>query len=245
MNREIVVSPFDAILVPRGQEYRAVCRGLRRLEGKLSNKTIDRPQIIAIPLGMKAVTEFFAARTIVDVCQKQQPKLLLLGLAGGLSPLHRVGDVVIYQDCLYATDDRNYQFQECDRNLTVLLQQNLGSKARSVRGLTSKYLVCTAAEKQLLASLYPASVVDMEGFSLLASLRLSGVSVAMIRVISDDYSQSIPNINLCFRENGSINYQLLAIAFIKQPFAAQRLIRNSLKSLSILERVTETIWNDC
>jgi Phosphorylase superfamily len=232
MNSGVAALPFDAILVPQGQEYQAVCRGLKVIN-------VSKPMVIAIPLGMKAVEEFFRVRSIAVLCQKKQPKLLLMGLAGGLSSQHRVGDIVIYQDCIRPLSRSNYQSQQCDRDLTALLQQNLGKKVRLVRGLTSSHLIHTAQEKQELDRLYPASVVDMEGFSLLSSLSSTGASIAMIRVIGDDFSQDIPDLTMSFRENGSINPFLLAIALGKQPFAAQRLIANSLQALSILEQFTK------
>jgi hypothetical protein len=237
MNAEVADLPFDAILVPQGQEYKAVCRGLKAIHN-------NKPRVIAIPLGMKAVREFFQTRSIVDLGQKEQPKLLLMGLAGGLSSQHRVGDIVIYQNCIHPLSRSDYQSQQCDRNLTDLLQQNLDNNVKLVTGLTSSYLVHTAKAKQELDCLYPASVVDMEGFSLLSILEFTSSSVAIVRVISDDFSQNMPNFTISFTENGSINPLLLAIALIKQPFAAQRSIVNSLQALSILEQTTARIFSN-
>lgn len=236
MNSEVADLPFDTILVPQGQEYKAVCRGLKAIK-----RNQPKPQVIAIPLGMKAVEDFFQTRSIVNICQTKQPKLLLMGLAGGLSSQHRVGDIVIYQNCIQPISGSDYLSQQCDRNLTALLQQNLGSNVKLVTGLTSSYLVCTVQTKQELDRLYPASVVDMEGFSLLSSLESTDASIAIVRVISDDFSQEIPNLTKSFRDNGGINPYLLAIALIEQPFAAQKLIVNSLQALAILERTTTEI----
>jgi hypothetical protein len=240
MNLTLATLPFDAILVPQGQEYQAVCRGLQRIEG-------NKPLVIAIPLGTKATREFLQQNSIVPLWQQGKPRLLLMGLAGGLSPQHRVGDVVIYRECLYAKDRDSYISQQCDRNLTALLQENLGNKAMLVSGLTSDRLIYTAREKQLLDSLYPASVVDMEGFSLLEFLAsndiYAGVAATIVRIISDDCYEDIPDFTISFTENGGINPLLLAVALLKQPFIAQKTIRNSLQALSILSRVTEEIFS--
>jgi hypothetical protein len=240
MNSTLATLTFDAILVPQGQEYKAVCRGLQRIEGK-------KPQVIAIPLGTKATREFLQQHSIVALCQQEKPRLLLMGLAGGLSPQHRVGDAVIYRECLYAKDRDSYISQQCDRNLTALLQENLGNNATTVSGLTSDRLIHTAREKQLLAFLYPASVVDMEGFSLLEFLASNGVyagaTATIVRIISDNCHENVPDFTISFTENGSINPLLLAIALLKQPFLAQKTIRNSLRSLSILTQITEDIFS--
>ena len=78
----------------------------------------------------------------------------------------------------------------------------------------------------------------MEGFAALEVLKSAGVAVAMVRVISDDCYHDLPDIEGAITSEGNIEPLPLAIAFLRQPLAAVRLIRGSLQALKILEQVT-------
>jgi nucleoside phosphorylase len=212
---------IDVIFVPQGAEYQAVCKGLA------SRKSA--PEVIAIPMGVNAVNNFLKKP---DFAGK---RVLLMGLAGSLSPQHQIGDVVIYQSCLYIANNSQLLTKNCDTELTQLLQQNLNAKL--VKSLTSDRLIYDVKEKQKLAKIYDVNVVDMEGIAILNKFN----SVAILRVISDNFNDNLPDLNLAINEEGKLDELKMAIAFLHQPISAIKLIKNSLKALKKLTKVTENL----
>lgn len=212
---------IDVIFVPQGAEYQAVCKGLAS-----SNSP---PKVIAIPMGITPVTNYLKNYAFTD------KKVLLMGLTGSLSPAYQVGNVVIYQSCAYIANNAQLLTKNCDTELNQLLQQNLNTKL--VKGLTSDRLIYDAKEKQKLAQIYDVNVVDMEGIAILNKFN----SVAILRVISDNYNDNLPNLNSAISEEGKLDELKMAIAFLKQPFAAIKLIKNSLKALKNLTKITENL----
>ncbi|NEP61216.1 MAG: phosphorylase [Symploca sp. SIO2G7] len=245
--------PINTILVPQGAEYQAVCRGI-------SQTNAPQPQILAIPIGGKSVTCYLAKwQKSEQFPTHPQPKVLLMGLAGSLSPQYHLGDMVLYQDCLYPanqfkqslpTSDRQLQLDSptlpstiaTDTELTTLVQHHLPERADLVKGLTSDRIIWSSSEKRQLGQSYQAAVVDMEGYAVLEVLYSMGVAVAMLRVISDDCYYDIPDLNFAINPDGKLKSLPLAMGMIRQPLAATRLIRGSLKGLRVLQQVTASLF---
>ncbi len=219
--------PVDRILVARGAEYQAVCRGLNRMVG-------IKPSIVAIPVGTKPLVRFLQQLPLTS-----ESRVLVMGLCGSLLPRYQVGEIVLYQDCL--DDSDTTLVQPCDRSLTALLEKHLPKKSL-VRGLTSDRVICSALEKQKL-SLLGADVVDMEGFAALEILTQAGIPVAMLRVISDDCHHNLPDLTAAFNADGILQPLPLAVAMLKQPLAAVRLIRGSLQGLKVLQQTTTLLFS--
>ncbi|HEY9702744.1 MAG TPA: phosphorylase, partial [Allocoleopsis sp.] len=182
---------FKAVLVPKGAEYQAVCQGL---------KTVKSPPVIfPIPIGVKPVT------TYLQNWQKHHTidRLLIMGLCGSLHPKYHIGDIVIYQDCLY-----NDQRISCDRPLTNYVLSKL-PKAHLVTGLTTDKVISQTKEKIRLGDKYQADVVDMEGYAALDLLGAK-VHISIVRVISDNCDYNIPDITLAINSQG--NLQTLKLA---------------------------------
>jgi nucleoside phosphorylase len=133
--------------------------------------------------------------------------------------------------------------QSCDPELTDWVHRKLKERVVTGVGLTSDRLIYSATEKRHLGQLYGADVVDMEGFSALEVLSRAGVAVAMLRVISDDCHHNIPNLTSAISPEGSLQPLPLAIALLRQPIAATRLISGSLGSLQVLQDVTAFLFN--
>lgn len=227
---------FDAILVPQGAEYQAVCRGL----GK---NFANRPSVVPIPVGPKALTAYLQQwLTTWDFPENRQPRILLMGLCGSLSPRYRLGDTVLYLDCTY-TNDSERASQECDRKSTMSINYTLNS-SYLVRGLTSDRIIWSALEKSYLGKIHQAEVVDMEGFAALKVLNKVGIAVTMIRVISDECHQDIPNFNIAFSADGSFDSFGLAFAMLQKPRAAAKLIGGASRGLKTLEGVTKKVFSN-
>ncbi|MDZ8183463.1 MAG: phosphorylase [Nostoc sp. ChiSLP02] len=222
--------PHDIILVPQGAEYQAVCRGLRGVTGFI-------PTVLPIPIGMKALLQYLQESSENKQFLAPQSRVLILGLCGSLSDRYTVGDVVLYQNCLYQ-DKR----QECDRSFTAELRSVLPNPHSPVNALTSDRVISSAAEKRRLNENLAVDVVDMEGFTALEFFNAAGVAVAMLRVVSDDCQHDIPDLTAAIDSDGSLRPLPLTMTMIRQPIAAARLIRGSLTALKVLEKMTNSLF---
>jgi nucleoside phosphorylase len=246
----------QTILVARGAEYKAVCRGLSRVKP-------PKPLVMPIPMGSKPLIQYLERSQQTDYLLKgSPPSVLVMGLCGSLSPQLAVGDVVLYEACVYASSETTPRLQSCDSEallrlrsisesssvsadceLTGLLQDKLGERVSLVQGLTSDRVICSAPEKRHLGQLYNAQVVDMEGFAALEVLSRAGVAVAMVRVISDDSQHNLPDLNSTISSDGSPQPLPLAMNMIRQPIAAIHLIRGAIYGLRVLQNVTNRLFS--
>ncbi|NEP32727.1 phosphorylase [Moorena sp. SIO3B2] len=244
MNLSQLTIPVTIILAPQGGEYQAICRGINQITGR------PLPVILSIPIGAEPVTKYLETwlQTTTSLSQHSLPKILLMGLCGSLSPNYSVGDIVVYNDCVAI--DRNQDrskpllVQQCCSQLTSLVQQQLGNKANLVRGLSSDRIIWSSLEKRQLGQSYQADVVDMEGFATLSVLNPKGFAVAMVRVISDDSDYNIPDLTPAISADGSLKPFPLAMGMLKQPIAATRLIRGSLRGLKVLEELSIRLFSN-
>jgi hypothetical protein len=62
-------------------------------------------------------------------------------------------------------------------------------------------------------------------------------------VISDEVSQSLPNLSKIYDTQGQLNAIALSLALGKKPIAGYRLIVSSLKSLKILNQITRKLFS--
>ncbi|WP_292707475.1 MULTISPECIES: phosphorylase [unclassified Nostoc] len=236
--------PINTILVAQGAEYKAVCRGLSGVTGSI-------PRVAAIPVGMKPLLKYLHASPENGQLMVPKSRVLIMGICGSLSDRYKVGDIVLYQDCVYQG-----KRLECDRTFTAQLHSPLPitpypqrgphlphSLPNLVKSMTSDRMIWSAAEKRHLGETLTADVVDMEGFTALEFFKASRVSVAMLRVVSDDCQHDIPDLTSAINSDGSLNPFPLAIAMLRQPLAATRLIRGSLTALKVLEQVTNLLFS--
>ena len=222
----------DVILVPQGAEYQAVCRGLTRV-------ATPKPLVMPIPVGPEPVTRYLERwQETGHSLNTPQPRVLLVGLCGSLSPDYKIGDIVLYQDCVYASNPSGKLLQTCNGDLTSWLHHKLKDKASLVRAITSDRLIYSVDEKRQLGQMYGADVVDMEGFAVSEILKKAGVAVAMLRVISDNCQHNIPDLSSALSSDGSLQTLPLAIGLLRQPLAATRLILGALRGLKVLQDVT-------
>ena len=221
---------IDIILVPQGAEYAAVRRGIGRATA---------PVIVPIPVGLVPLSRYLEAwqqRALLG------PKrtLLVMGLCGGLLPHQAIGDIVLYQGCIKCAAPST--ILPCDAAFTERLRA-IVAEATVVNAFTSDRLVWSAQEKHKLAQQHQAAVVDMEGFAALEALHQTGTTIAMLRVLSDNAQHDLPRLANAISADGTLRPLSLAWGMAQQPIAAARLIRGSLKGLTILQRVAAAIGN--
>ncbi len=232
-----IVKMIDTILVVQGQELKSVKRGL-------SCSLSVPPKLLPLPIGLTSVSRHLHQwQKKEDFCSQQPSNILVMGLCGSLSSQYMPGDIVIYDECVLL-DKSQLLRQKCNGVLTNKLQTNLPKKASLVRGLTSDHLIYKAEEKQLLGKNTGAAVVDMEGFAILNFCAKLSISVAMVRVISDDCHHDIPDLSSAITSSGNLRPLPLAIAMFRQPIAAWQLIRGASKGLQVLQQVTSCLFTD-
>jgi hypothetical protein len=107
-----------------------------------------------------------------------------------------------------------------------------------VKGLTCDRLIHTAAAKAQNRRLTGADVVDMESWVIIENFP----SVAIVRIISDNYEQSLPDLKSTLDNQGNLNPFSLALKMSQQPLASLELIRSSLKALGVLEKITTELF---
>lgn len=230
-------SPFpQIILVPQGAEYKAVCQGLSRVKS-------PKPIALPIPVGPKALTRYLEQwQQAEEYLQISPSRVLVMGLCGSLSPHLGVGDIVVYQNCVYQSSESAPLVRECDREFTTWLHHKLGEGMPLVRVYTSDRIIVSAEQKRHLAQTYDTQVVDMEGFAALDVLAQAGVAVAMVRVISDDSLHNLPNLSSALSPEGSLQPLPLALGMLQQPIASIRLVRGALHGLRVLRNVTNLLF---
>ncbi len=226
--------PIQAILVPQGAEYKAVCQGL-------NCAGVPPPPVLPIPVGPKPLTQYLErSQKTGQLCHKQL-RVLLMGLCGSLTSNYSIGDIVLYKSCVYQTDQPTPLSHLCDLELTSLIERKL-KITYSVKALTSDRLIWSATEKRQLGQQYATDVVDMEGFAALEVLSQAGVAVAMVRVISDDCYHDLPDLTAALSPDGFLRPLPLAIRMLQQPLAATRLIQGSLRGVRVLQEVTTHLF---
>jgi hypothetical protein len=218
--------PVNTILVPQGAEYKAVCRGLSGVSGSI-------PTVAAIPVGMKPLLKYLHQGQFLA----PKSRVLIMGICGSLSDRYTVGNIVLYQDCVYQG-----KLLECDRSFTTQLHSSLSEKVSLVKSMTSDRVIWSASEKRHLGETLAADVVDMEGFTAL-EFNAAEVSVAMLRVVSDNCQHDIPDLTPAINSDGFLKPFPLAVGMLRQPLAATRLIRGSLTALKVLEQVTNQLFS--
>lgn len=212
------------ILVCDGAEFKAVKKAFYN-HNLLKN-------IIPLPIGIKAVKKLLISKKI------PQTSVILVGLGGSLSPKYKVGNVLIYQSCSYIDKNDKIHTKYCDSTLNNWLQNKLN--VSSVKGLTVDNLIHSSSTKINLNKLSNAEVVDMESYEVMNYFK----SVSVIRIISDNYDDNLPDLNNAITPEGKLNNIKMAIEFIKKPLKAVKLINNALISLKVLEKVSKQLTID-
>ncbi len=205
-----------------------------------SASALPTPLVFPIPVGPQSLTRYLKKWQQAE-SHLSQPRVLLMGLCGSLTPRYSVGNIVLCQNCVYLSDASMLQ-TDSDPELTTQLSQDLRGKANLVQVLTSDRLIWSAQEKNHLGQKYGAEAVDMEGFAALDVLGQAGIAVAMLRVVSDDSKHDLPNLNSALSPDGVLQSLPLAIGMLRQPIAATRLIKGALQGLQVLQKVTTYLF---
>lgn len=218
------------IFVPQGAEYQAIVRGLKYYA--------NSPQILPIPVGIAPITSY-----LQNWWQKHdQDRLsfkavLLMGLGGSLSAELGLGQATLIQSCLKGENDQEITIRNSDPQLNAWIQQRLENKVPVFQCFTSDRVITKATEKQEFGKRFNCQVVDMEGWAVLDFFIEKQIPVSLLRVISDDVNQSLPDLSNTYDPDGNLKAIALTTALLQKPIAGLKLILGSLKALKQLEKL--------
>jgi adenosylhomocysteine nucleosidase len=165
--------------------------------------------------------------------------LVSFGMAGGLSPNLRPGDIVISSSVI-----SNSGKWEANISWSNALIDILKPEIKNVsRGLvfSSDNPITTPGEKAQHATAFNAEIVDMESQAVARAAGEAGVKFIIIRVVADTYDRVIPNwVMRGIREDGSVNMPAIVVGTIAHPWhipALSRLASDSRRAKKGLRRV--------
>ena len=236
-SKEKIRQSIDTILVPQGAEYQAVCKGLR---GNQSNF----PNVIAVPMTYEPLQDFLVNWLMSEAVQEHHISgVLMLGLAGSLSPKYPIGKLVIYQQCLRLNlSTQQVETYSSDGSLSSMLRKAMGAELSWVTGINSDRFIGSIADKIKLAQQYQADVVDMESTAAFAVFQKENIPITVIRAISDDIDHNMPDLGDAINAKGELAILPLALKLLANPSAALRLIRGSQKGLKALEKLVNDLF---
>lgn len=196
----------------------------------------------------------FAERLATHLAVASYDALLVIGLAGGLDPQIKTGNVVIYNLCFRAqsaSEESNSKEKRpvreenasavCDHDFsTRLFEKLLAAGLQCVRGagLTIKRVVIEAENKLALGARYGAAAVDMETYDVITACTRVGVPAAALRVVLDEANDDLPDFNRALGADGSTNVWRLLPALLVRPIITARFIFNLRRAMRALRMAT-------
>ncbi|MCW5971547.1 MAG: hypothetical protein KIT57_23815 [Blastocatellales bacterium] len=147
--------------------------------------------------------------------------VLIAGLGGALDPGLRRAQAVVCTRFIRAADGASIS---SDRELSERVAAALGAQ-RGV-GLTTDRVIVDAREKQRLYGRFGATVVDMESYGVLAVCARNRLPAAVLRVISDEAGEDLPDFNRVLLPDGGIDKGKLFGTLLGRPRAAWRFLQS-------------------
>lgn len=200
---------FDAIVVPRGAEARAVELGW----------PAAKPILRTVPAGGAA------GAALADVALPESA--LVLGVCGALDPTLRVGDTVVYARIADGAD-----VIELDPRLAQACAAACATVPVGAANVPA--VVGSVREKAAVRALTGAAVIDMEAASIARALHRRGVRVAMVRVVSDDAEGELPDLRDVYTPGGALRPLAFALTLARTPQRSLRFIAHVLQALRAL-----------
>ena len=170
------------------------------------------------PRQLRALLTVFDPTTIRGV--------ISFGIAGGLDPTLKSGDVVVATEVL-AGDTR--WLAGLPLNEETIARVALGR--RVVRGGLAgvEYVVAARALKAALRSATGAAAVDMESHIAAAYAAEAGLPFAALRVISDPASRAVPALAMAaIKPNGDIDLRKVLRGVVRNPATLRALVSTGI-----------------
>ncbi len=217
---------------------------LDRMPVKLARNNLAR-DIAVVQSGIGNENARHAASLVLEL---GAVRLASSGVAGGLDPALKTGDVVVATTVLTPRKGGSAYIMRCDERLSDAMSQRLETQGIEVkRGpvFTSAATLCSVGEKRRLFRETGASVVDMEAAGVVRAALASRASLVVIKVVCDQADTAIPDgLSDALRSDGSVNMLKVFRAVLKKPALSRRLITME-KEFAAATASLERCWNYC
>lgn len=166
------------------------------------------------------------ADRVIDAAARYEPHVgMVAGLAGGLKPEWRSGDVLVAESVGSPAQTETAQSDPRLFRLAVAC----GAKPAG-RFLTLLRIACTAREKSLLAEAGDAA--DMESLLLMPRLSRLGIPVVAVRAIADSAETDMPcDFEGAADDQGEIRTGKLLAQLVRRPQSLPGFVRLGVSSL--------------
>jgi adenosylhomocysteine nucleosidase len=211
-------------------------------DGAATGKRID-PRPVLIVTGLVQEARIAAGPGMTVICSSSDPQqlralltvfdpttirgVISFGVAGGLDPTLKSGDVVVATEVL-AGDAR--WLAGLALNEDVIASVALGGR-RIVRGRLAgaEQVVAARHVKAALHSETGAAAVDMESHIAAAYAAEAGLPFAALRVISDPASRALPPLAMAaIKPNGDIDLRKVLGGIVRNPLTLRALVSTGI-----------------
>ncbi|QUW01529.1 hypothetical protein J8C02_11595 [Chloracidobacterium sp. MS 40/45] len=184
-----------------------------------------------------------AQRALTALPPACRPLVAVFGIGGALSPALAVGDVVLGVHTRLVEGD---PLPGCPATLarTAARLTAAGFTVHQGDHLTTPQVVCHAAEKRRLHAQTTALVVDMESHAIARAAQRSELPLLLVRIISDDAQQDLPNLNAGLDPNYALRPLEMSATLLFHPLAAARFLRHLRQALLKLRQVADVCLTD-
>ncbi len=204
--------------------------------------TTDMPALLVVT-GLQRESSIAAGTGVATICSGGRPEILAqrlnaqqpplggvlsFGIAGGLSPDLKSGDVVIASHVLHG--DERYA---ADQRWHDAIARALGDQVRIKRGgiSGSAEVVTRAADKSMMHSQTGAIAIDMESHIAAAYAARHRLPFAAIRAIGDSSSRNLPELATnALRPDGSVDLRTVIGGVVRGPGQIPALIAAGIDS---------------
>jgi nucleoside phosphorylase len=229
-------SEFHAVAALISQRVVETSGQLRLSKGFIGSRPVSLVKTGIGAVGFIPQLEAHLARTGYDA-------LLIAGLAGGLNPGLKAGDVVIYDSCLSIAGPKDEVTSiACDSALVSSIEGGLracGFAPHLERGVTVGSMITESRAKTEMGARLGAAAVDMESFMVLASARRAGVPAAVLRVVVDEAGLDTPDFNAALTGGGRLVSWHLTRELMRRPHAAVRFMARLPKAHRTLRKALQ------
>ena len=202
-------------------------------------RKLCRPNLVFLQTGMGCEN---TERTLRILIRKQPVSAILgVGLAGALSSVLEIGDLVVGQEI------RGPSLIVPPATLANVAQQTQANGLRIHRGtvITQNQMACTAEGKRQLAAsmgLTGVGCVDMESWAVACVCQESGIPYVIVRGISDIMSENLPlDFNRFRRPDGNLDDRRIAISALMHPSCIRGLWKLARQLTSCTRNLAEFV----
>jgi adenosylhomocysteine nucleosidase len=175
-----------------------------------------------------------AARYLIE---QGATKLLSFGLAGGLDPALKTGDLIIPSKLVMT----NGSTRETSADFRHVVD-GMFPKARTGAMYASHHVVSTVADKYDLFSRTQAQAIDMESADLARVAEAAGIPYAVLRVIADEAEDTLPPAALAaLNDLGDVALSRVVGSLVRHPLQLPALMRTGRQSKIALAALQETV----